>query len=141
MKIVKVTYARTFPTGPYMNEKIGLEADIDGSVESVSASLAILKEMAEDFHKKSNPHLYQEQEKGFGDLPEHKKTQITFGPPLVIDRKADELKDLIDDCQTIEELKAWKEKHELVPVPVLQHYNVKLEVLKSKASSSGTKEV
>ena len=140
MKITKVSYQKTYSIGPYLTDRIGFEADLDGH-ESCSEAILQLRDEADKVHKKANPHLYQEEGKGFGDLPEHKKTQITFGPPPVIDRKADELKDLIDDCQTIEELKAWKEKHELVPVPVLQHYNVKLEVLKSKASSSGTKEV
>jgi hypothetical protein len=60
------------------------------------------------------------------------RTNPPIGPPmpLEINRKHDELKDLIDDCSTIEELKAWKEVNPVLPVPVQKHYDTKVEILR-----------
>jgi hypothetical protein len=98
MEIIKVSYERIFPLAPYVNEKIGFEATIDGSVESEKEALAKLKLIAEESHKALNPELYQSNNQ-----------PIPPGPPpvITIERTSEDkrIADLIRDiyaCTKIE---------------------------------------
>jgi len=59
MKITTVTYSRTYPTGLYANEKIGVEATID-ETDNVDQVFDMLKGICDGQHKSNNPHLYTE---------------------------------------------------------------------------------
>ena len=57
MKINKIQYSKSYEMvlgGKSVWERIGLEADLD-DYESPEKGLGVLKDMVEDFHKKSNP--------------------------------------------------------------------------------------
>lgn len=56
MKINKVFYEKLFPTGSFLNERIGMEASLDPGDDEQGA-LHSLKEKVEKFHKDSNPLL------------------------------------------------------------------------------------
>lgn len=55
MKIDKVSYQKAYIIGPYLQEKIGFEASIDG--DSPEEVLSKLRTMADDWHKENNPGL------------------------------------------------------------------------------------
>lgn len=101
MKLEKISYAKIFPTGVYLNERIGFEASISER-EDPQLALMELRDMAEKFHKQANPHLYN----GTSEL--HFKE-----PEKIIKREYERMEILIDDCTTIEELARYKDK--LVP--------------------------
>jgi len=97
MKITSVSYNKTYPTGAYANEKIGMEATLDEG-ETVTGVLHVLKKMCDAEHKANNPHLYQEE-------PIIKTTQqreLIVPIPQQYDTKY--LR--IMGCKTIEELEA-----------------------------------
>ena len=58
MKIDKISYQKTYPTGQYANEKIGMEATLDPG-EDIQFAMCNLKHECDEIHQKNNPHLYQ----------------------------------------------------------------------------------
>ena len=59
MKTVSVSYQKVFPLGSYINEKIGVEIELeerDGN--DALAALDRAKDIVETFHKQSNPGLH-----------------------------------------------------------------------------------
>jgi hypothetical protein len=57
MKIEKISYQKLFPLGMYINERVGMEATLqDGDI--YEDCFAELKKEVENFHRKSNPQLY-----------------------------------------------------------------------------------
>lgn len=58
MTIKSISYSKTIPTGPYMNEKIGIEADL-GENESPEEALTKASMLIDKWHRESNPQLYQ----------------------------------------------------------------------------------
>ncbi len=58
MKIEKVSISRTIPTGPYMNDKIGMEASLEDG-ETPEAALSELNKRVTEWHKAEHPRLYQ----------------------------------------------------------------------------------
>jgi len=67
MTITKVKYEKLFPTGAYLNEKIGFEADLESNPKDESVrnlmimkSVEFLRQLAEQSHKEKYPHLYTE---------------------------------------------------------------------------------
>jgi len=56
MTIDRVTYTKTFATGPYLNEKIGVEIQLDAGEQPENA-LDMAKRTVEVWHKINNPHL------------------------------------------------------------------------------------
>lgn len=59
MKIVAVNYQKVFPLGQYINERIGVEIQVDPDESEVDA-LREAKRIVEQFHKDNNPQLYTE---------------------------------------------------------------------------------
>lgn len=55
MKVDRISYQKTFPLAPYVNEKIGVEIQLDG--DSPEQALYNAKKIVEEWHKQSNPHL------------------------------------------------------------------------------------
>lgn len=115
MKIVKVTYQKSYIIGPYLQEKVGFEADIsepepnpEGGfyIYSPEGALTRLKEMADEWHKKHNLHLYEERQ-----LPEtHPASLYEKSSPMpIIDRSVVEQVEMgIDNAVDIEQLAMWK---------------------------------
>jgi len=56
MQIISVNYNRTYAIGPFLNEKIGVEATIEEGDNPIEV-LKSLKELADSFNKIANPHL------------------------------------------------------------------------------------
>jgi hypothetical protein len=96
MKIIKALYQKAFVVGPYLQEKIGLEIEIDGTCETPELALDQAKKIVEQWHKANNQITPQ--------LP---------GPPTeipVINKAEERLGILIENASTIAELKQYKDK-------------------------------
>lgn len=128
MKITKVTYQKTYSIGPYLTERIGYEADVSGSESSIE-TLVQLNAEADKAHRILNPHLYQEEERGFGDRQEHLKTKVEFGAASIINIQHEKIQIAIENAKALEELKDIKTVHPLLPVPLMEMYNRKLKQL------------
>lgn len=100
MEIIKVTYERIFPLAPYVNEKVGFEATIDGSIESEKEALTKLKQVAEEWHKANNKELYQLNGQVILD------NSIPPGPPPVIQVQQQDIRIgvLVEDIMSCKEL-------------------------------------
>ena len=129
MKITTVSYQKTYSIGPYLTDKIGLEASLDDK-ESVADVLDNLRGKADEWHKAEHPHLYQESN------PEPSLTR--FPPPLTgpavmetIDyKKWDQFEIAIENAQTLEELETIVRSTDTFPVKLLSIINAKREYLK-----------
>src|SRR5665213_2338493 len=60
MKIEKISYQKTFSIGPYLTDKVGIEASVDAG-ETPELVLTTLKAIAEEWHTASNKSLYGDQ--------------------------------------------------------------------------------
>jgi len=122
MHIQTIIYQRTFNLGNYSSEKIGVEFAINQG-ESANKALDIARELVEDYHKQNVVRLK--------DLGYFNNEQITEEviPSQSKKSLAEKTKEFIDDCKTVEELRAWelmaKSNSEL-----LEHYNKKLKTIK-----------
>jgi hypothetical protein len=58
MKITKVSYSKIYPTASYMNERIGVEIEINEG-EDAKGALHAAKILTDEFHKEANPDLYK----------------------------------------------------------------------------------
>lgn len=57
MKIDKITFQQTFPTGPYQNQKLGVEISFDDEKEFADDVFRYAKELCEGTFKKLNPNV------------------------------------------------------------------------------------
>jgi len=118
MKIEKVTFQATYNTGPFLNVRVGFEAEMtppvmgtDGTfhIESPEQALSNLKKMADAWHKAEYPHIYQQE-----SAPEIVRsfTPQQTGPSVsVIDYKEKEnLEIAIDNATSLEDLAKLKEQ-------------------------------
>jgi hypothetical protein len=104
MKITTVTYQKTYSIGPYLTDRIGLEASLDEG-ESVADILDNLRAKADEWHKAEHPHLYQETKT---EMLTH---EVKGGNPGII--QVDNLPPAdyataIQSAKTLEELKSFK---------------------------------
>ena len=60
MKPTMISYQKLFPLGIYINERIGIEMQLDDG-DSPEVALAKAKEIVHKFHKDSNPELADSQ--------------------------------------------------------------------------------
>jgi hypothetical protein len=125
MKITKVSYQKTYSIGPYLTDRVGFEAEItqnpipaEGVIEIETEGLVLsrLEKIADDWHKKQHPHLYQESKPD-----DYGFTQPPIGPilytkesivptPQVIDYKQKETLEIsIDNATSLEQLAEIKE--------------------------------
>jgi hypothetical protein len=69
MKIVKVSYQKVFPLQQYVNEKIGVEIDLDTSKgDDANHAFDMAKQLVEKWHKENNP-VIQETQPGEAPIP------------------------------------------------------------------------
>lgn len=109
MKIDKISYQKTYSIGPYLTDRIGLEASLEGH-ESCGEALLQLKAEADKAHKELNPHLYQES----AHMPLPSPLFRTSPGPSVMEiqtEKTDKSRTYtmcIQEAATLEELKEFK---------------------------------
>ena len=60
MKPTMISYQKLFPLGIYINERIGIEMQLDDG-DSPEVALSKAKEIVHKFHKDSNPELVDSQ--------------------------------------------------------------------------------
>lgn len=60
MTIEKVTYQKAFATGPFLQEKIGIEIFVTPD-DDADMVFKMAKDRVDAWHKEANPHLYQEE--------------------------------------------------------------------------------
>lgn len=77
MKVEKIFYQKLFPTGPYSNEKIGVEVIVEPG-ETAEDCLTAAKNTVSEWHKQHNPDLYTEQAEIRPEkpLPEDKRIAV-----------------------------------------------------------------
>lgn len=115
MKITNVSYQKAFATGPFLQEKIGFEAEIEDGEESVTAALTELKSLAEGWHNNNNPHLYQES--GAEEYAANKMQQLqqegrirpTSSPQVIDYKQKESLEIAIDNATSLESLAEIKD--------------------------------
>jgi hypothetical protein len=90
MKPDKVTYQKVFPLSPYVNEKIGIEIQLE-EYDNPEYCLDFAKEIVEGWHKKRNPHLIDEPAIYQSEVP-------------TINLKDQDREILIDNATSVEEL-------------------------------------
>lgn len=141
MKIERITYQKAFITGPFLQEKIGFEAEIDEHIQSVHDALMQLKSMAEGFHKEANPHLYQESKtvtSGYYAVDSPYAPAATYSAPgtiPIISKDAEKIEIAIDNATTLEELNKIKDANPVLPYPILLQLNTKMEILRVEANN------
>lgn len=111
MKITKITYQKSYVIGPYLQERIGFEADISEDKQGhidIENALRILQLEADTYHDRYCK--YKE--------PVQEQPASPSSPMPIIDRSAKEkLEIAIDNADSIETLSTLKEeasKHGLV---------------------------
>lgn len=57
MKIKTITYQKTFAIAPFLNEKIGIEIEVDDDISSDNA-MKVAKAKVEIWHREMNPQLF-----------------------------------------------------------------------------------
>lgn len=97
MPITTVTYQKTYPIGPFLNEKIGIEISL-GENQDAKEALSEAKKLADQFHQEANPHLYNGSQQ-----PEPEVL-----PTVQVERKQSQLENDIRSCTEIKVLEAYK---------------------------------
>lgn len=110
MQIKTITFQQTFPTGPYMNQKLGVEIEIGehdfgykgqptSPEEAAKLYFQEAKKIVNDAFHAMNPSV---------DLHDLGLTPHQGQHPIpVIDRGKERVKDIISDCTTVDELMNW----------------------------------
>lgn len=99
MKVRTISYQRAFPIGPFLQEKIGFDADIDIEIEdgeAIKKAAALLKAAAEEVHKANNPQLYEESVR---QVPIEK---------IMEDQLTGDLKEDMKSCKDIKTLESYR---------------------------------
>jgi hypothetical protein len=119
MPITSVTYSRKYPTGPFLNETIGVEITLVENQDPLEA-LAEAKKLTDTFHEQANPHLYD----GFTG---REVVYAETGLPVQFESEQLPITDLseertaitIENAQSLEELASVKPKDKsLMPIYV-----------------------
>lgn len=112
MTITKIKYERQFPIGPYLQERIGFEAEL-GSVplptpvegmfpvrnETPEEAIAQLRQLCENIHKEKYPHLYIDNQ----PITIEQVPDVQVGKPVVGD-----IFDQMASCTEIKVLESYK---------------------------------
>ena len=124
MHIEKVNYQKTYNLGNYTSEKIGVELVLHQG-ESADKALDIAKELVEEYHKRHLVTINPDYE----HLVEYPVSNVikTQSPKTL----AEKTKQFIDECKTVEDLKAW-ELMSKSSADLKEYYNSKLLKLKNK---------
>lgn len=99
MQIEKVTYQKAFAIGPFLQEKIGVEIQLDGP-ETPEQALDLAKKIVEDWHRENNPHL--------DHSPSATETTYNQLTTKEVNLQHEAIEIAIDNAQSIEELIAMK---------------------------------
>ena len=115
----------------YSNDRpIVLEADLEPGETKEQAWTRMNQDMIA-WHKAEYPQLYQPENVTSGyystDLPNPPIT--TYPAPGIINIQDEKLEIEIDNCTSVDELKQWKDAHNVVTGKVLNHYFVRLKEL------------
>jgi N-acetylmuramoyl-L-alanine amidase CwlA len=112
MKVKTISYAKVFPLAAYVNEKIGVEIELD-ETDDWEETFSLAKRMVEKFHKDNNPQLTDGSNHNWMLTDEYGQTgKMASGPfkstmPIIqsIDpKKKDETEIAIDNATTLEDL-------------------------------------
>ena len=124
MHIEKVNYQKTYNLGNYTSEKIGVELVLHQG-ESADKALDIAKELVEEYHKRHLVTISPDYE----HLVEYPVSNVikTQSPQTL----AQKTKQFIDECKTLEDLKAW-ELMSKSSADLKEYYNNKFIKLKNK---------
>jgi hypothetical protein len=100
MKITKVNYTKSYTIGPFLQEKVGFEAEIDGTCESPESALNELKRIADQWHIANNPQV-------------HVDTSEVSLPEIKVEKKPEEVRIgiFIEDilsCQDIPTIDSYR---------------------------------
>lgn len=107
MKVITINYQKVFPLGQYINERIGVEIQVDAD-DNENDCLKQAKLIVERFHNENNPHLYQEQ------TPEYTNLRINntdYSEPIPTTEnltQEQKINNLINQSTSIVELEQWK---------------------------------
>lgn len=105
MKITTISYSKTIPTGPYMNERIGIEAELEEN-ELPEAALSKAKLLIDKWHIENNPQLYADVlhgRNGSDELFTSAKDNATFiTQPIGLSIES------IQSCKSIKELEIYE---------------------------------
>lgn len=84
MKIKSISYLKTFAIAPFLNEKIGIEVELDED-DAIDKDAAIkgAKETVERWHKELNPQLFN----GQNPLPNGDIPVVNVDKVMTIDAK------------------------------------------------------
>jgi hypothetical protein len=111
MKITKISYQKAFVVGPYLQEKIGVEIEVEDGDEEKAFKVALVT--VGTWHRSANPHLYKEGNPSFHRMED----EPAFGrsgpstPSQVIDYKEKEnLEIAIDNATSLSQLEEIKDK-------------------------------
>lgn len=97
MKIKTINYQKLFPLGAFMNERIGVEVQLDEG-EDPTQVLISAKKMVEMWHKATNPGVYVEEP----GLPDQSYESLTP------EQQQQSLEQTIQNCKTVDELKSYR---------------------------------
>lgn len=97
MKITKIYFESLYPTGSFANQRYGADVTIEEG-ENIIDAYKFAKDNADAAFKKLNPELAP-------SLTDFNSGQQQAPP--VIDRAKETLKEIINDCETVEELRKY----------------------------------
>lgn len=107
------------------DERLPGESIEDGAVRVHKA----LEAAAARIMKEANPHLYQETKQFTPIYPGGSVSNPNTQPPTEINIQHERLEIEIDNCMCEDELKQWKGKNIVLPIPVNDHYKARLKEL------------
>ncbi len=97
MKYDKIFYQRLFPTGPYSNEKLGIELIIEPG-ETAEQGLTAAKMIIEKWHRDHHPELYVD----------HPAPEIQPEKSQAPDKRTNSLIDDIRSCKELKVLESYR---------------------------------
>jgi hypothetical protein len=139
MKIISISYQKAFATGPFLQEKIGVEVAVAEGMEDMAFKEAVAT--VERWHKEANPHLYQEPVNAISQTnPNYVPPPSTFSTsgtgPLIINLKDEKISIAIENAESVDELMAIKEANPVMKFPLMKAYNKRLCELSSQSAES-----
>lgn len=113
MKVKTIIYQKSFVIGPYLQEKIGVEVEVDHdehSVEDYNGVFLAAKTLVEQWHKENNPALYVEHNGSYYHMDHNNSINIIApdrGTETVSDTPLAIIRDL-NTCKNLKTLESYK---------------------------------
>lgn len=140
MRIDRISFSKTFPTGPYMNEKIGVEIQVEEG-DDIHQVMYCARLNVDEWFKKYNPHLFEKSDapieselpKVNGGIAQANPRGNHFGLDKsaaipVINREIERMQILIDNCETVADLEKIRVD---VPDKLIAYYTERWRNIKS----------